>query len=724
MTKHFNLSRRGFLVAGTAGAFSLGFRLPAAAQMAGNGVETTTPEINAWVVIQPDDTVVIRVARIEMGQGTLTGLAQLVAEELDADWDKVTWEYPTPGENVARDRVWGPFGTYGSQGIRNSQEYVRQGGAAARAMLLQAAANRWNVDPSELTVSKGVITGPGGETLTYGELAAEAAELPVPESVTVKDPSEWTIAGTSVQRLDTLGKLDGSQKYSIDVAMDGMLNAAIRLSPTLGATVASFDADAVSGMPGVKKVMQVGDSCVAVVADTWWRAKTALDALPIEWNETEDATLSMEDVHAALDEGLTADEAFVGNQHGDASAALEGAAQLVEATYHVPWQHHATMEPMNSTVLVTDDKCEVWTATQDAEADLAVASEVTGLEIPQCEVHRLNLGGGFGRRASSHDFSQLAVMIANEMKGTPVKTIWSREEDMTHGTYHPITKCRMRGALDADGNLTGLHMRISGQSIAAGIMPFVLQDGLAPFVFQGLNGESDEGEFGYEVDNLLIDHAMRNPPVRPGFWRGVNNNQNSFYLESFMDELAEAAGKDPLEFRRAMMANHPKHLGVLEAVAEAVDWGTPAPEGVGRGLAQHHGYGSYVAAAAEVSVTDGRLKIHRIVAATNCGHAVNPQQIEAQIEGSFAFGLSAALHAKITVEDGRVQQENFDTYPTVMMWDMPPVEKIIMPSGDFWGGVGEPTIFVAAPAVYNAIYAATGKRIRSFPLDDHDLSAS
>jgi isoquinoline 1-oxidoreductase beta subunit len=309
------------------------------------------------------------------------------------------------------------------------------------------------------------------------------------------------------------------------------------------------------------------------------------------------------------------------------------------------------------------------------------------------------------------------------MKGTPVKTIWSREEDMLHGTYHPISKCRMRGALDADGNLTGLHMRISGQSIAAGIMPFVLQDGMDPFVFQGLNAESPEGEFGYEVANLRIDHAMRNPPVRPGFWRGVNNNQNSFYLESFMDELADAAGRDPLEFRQAMLAGHPKHLGVLNAVAEGVGWDTPPPEGVYRGLAQHHGYGSYVAAAAEVSITDGRLKIHRIVAATNPGHAVNPQQIEAQIEGSFALGLSAALHAKITVENGRVQQENFDTYPTVMMWDMPPVEKIIMPSGDFWGGVGEPTIFVAAPAVFNAI-ARSGQRVRSFPLADHDLSAT
>ena len=723
MTRHFSLTRRGFLVGTAAGGLSLGFRLPAAAQ--GTGVETTTPEVNAWVVIRPDDTVVVRVARIEMGQGTLTGLAQLVAEELDADWEKVTWEYPTPGENVARDRVWGAFGTYGSQGIRNSQELVRQGGAVARAMLLQAAANRWGVDPSELSVEKGVITGQNGEALTYGELAPEAAELEVPTEVTLKDPSEWTIAGQPVKRLDTAAKLDGSQVFAIDLQLDGMMNAAIRQAPHIGATVASFDADAVVDMPGVQRVIQVGDNAVAVVADTWWRAKTALDALPIEWNESEHAGLNQEQVMQMLDEGLSAEEAFVGNENGDVRSALDGAAQVVEADYHFPWQHHATMEPMNATALVTDDRAEVWVATQDAEADLAVTSETTGFEIPQCEVHRISLGGGFGRRASSHDFTRQAVLVAMEMPGTPVKLIWSREEDMLHGTFHPITKARFRGALDENGDLTGLHMRISGQSIMAGLMPFALQeDGMDPMVFQGLNADSEEGEFGYTVPNLLIDHAMRNPPLRPGFWRGVNNNQNSFYLESFMDELAEAAGRDPLEFRRALMQNHPKHLAVLEAVAEGIGWDTEPPEGVHRGLSQHMGYGSYVAAAAEVSVTDGRLRIHRIVAATNCGHVVNPQQVEAQIEGSFAYGLSAGLLGEITLRDGRVQQENFDTYPVVQMWDMPAVEKILMPDGEFWGGVGEPTIFVATPAVLNAVYRATGKRIRVLPLSQHDLDAT
>lgn len=724
MTEHFNLTRRGFLV-GTAavGGLSIGFSLSASAADA--ATETATPEVNAWVVIQPDDTVVIRVARQEMGQGTLTGLAQLVAEELDADWEKVTTQYPTPGENVARDRVWGDFGTYGSRGVRSSQEYMREGGAMAKAMLLQAAANRWDVDVADLSVEKGIITGPGGDTLRYGELAAEAAELEPPTSVTLKDPSEWILAGKPLPRIDTLDKLDGSRKFSIDHTMPGMLNAAVSQCPVFGGTLASFDASAIEDMPGVKKVVQIDDRTVAVVADTWWRAKTALEALPIEWDEGEYADVSMDDIYAMLDDGLDADEAFVGNEAGDVNAALASADKLIEADYHFPWQHHATMEPMNTTALYTPDKLEVWTATQSAEAALAVASETANLAIPQCDVHRMDPGGGFGRRASSQDFVAQAVKIAMEMPGTPVKLIWSREEDMLHGTFHPITKCRMRGALDADGKLTGLHMRISGQSILAGLSPSALSaDGSDPTMFQGLNPKSDEGEFGYTVDNLLIDHAMRNPPIRPGYWRGVCNNENAFYLECFMDELAEAAGRDPYEFRREMMQNHPKHLAVLDAVAKGIGWDTAPAEGIYRGICQHHGYGSYVAAAADVSVIDGELKIHRIVAATDSGHVVNPQQVEAQIEGSFAFGLSAALFGQITIDGGRPEQDNFHTYPVVHMWDMPAVESLLVPSGGFWGGVGEPTIFVAAPAVINAIYQATGKRIRDLPLAQHDLSAA
>ena len=373
-----------------------------------------------------------------------------------------------------------------------------------------------------------------------------------------------------------------------------------------------------------------------------------------------------------LKEGLTAEQAFVGNQAGDVKAAIASAAKKVEADYGFPYQHHATMEPMNATALWTNEKCEVWTATQNAEAALATAVAASGLPIDKCDVYRHHLGGGFGRRATSHDYVRQAVLIAKEMPGTPVKLIWSREEDMLHGHYHPVTQAKMVGALDADGNLTGLHMRISGQSILAGVNPQGLQNGRDPATFQGLNPSGTEGVLGYTIPNLLIDHAMRNPPIPPGFWRGVNNNQNALYLECFMDELAHAAGKDPLEFRRKLLVNHPKHLAVLDAVAEKAGWGTPAPQGVYRGLAQHMGYGSYVAACAEVSVGDnGVVKIHRIVAATNCGHAVNPQQIEAQIEGSFVYGLTALLYGEITLKDGKVEQENFDTYQMMRMDEMP-----------------------------------------------------
>ncbi len=721
MTAAFDVSRRTFLVgsAAAAGGLALGFNIP----FGGEALAQSSPEINAWVMVKPDETVVVRIGRVEMGQGTLTGLAQLVAEELECDWDKVTTEYPTPGQNVARSRVWGNFQTAGSRGVRDSHDYMRKGGAAARQMLVQAAANGWGVPVGECSVTKGVIThSPSGRTTTYGKVADAASKLEPPKDVQLKDPKDWTIAGKPVKRLDTAAKLNGSQTYSIDVKRPGMLNAAIKACPVFGGKLKGFDAAKVEGMPGVKKIVPVGDDAVAVVADTWWRAKSALEALPIEWDEGPNAKLSSAGITEMLKEGLTAEQAFVGNQAGDVKAAIANAAKTVEAVYGFPYQHHATMEPMNATAVWTTDRCEVWTATQNAEAALATAVDAAGLPIEKCDVYRLNLGGGFGRRATSHDFVRQAVLIAKQMPGTPVKLIWSREEDMLHGHYHPVTQARMVGALDDKGNLTGLHMRISGQSILAGLNPQGLQNGRDPATFQGLNPSGTEGVFGYTIPNLLIDHAMRNPPIPPGFWRGVNNNQNALYLESFMDELAHAAGQDPLEFRRKLLVNHPKHLAVLNAVAEKAGWGTPAPQGVYRGLAQHMGYGSYVAACAEVSVADdGTLKIHRIVAATDCGHAVNPQQIAAQIEGSFAFGLTALLYGEITLKDGRVEQENFDTYPIMRMNEMPAVESIVMPSGDFWGGVGEPTIFVAAPAVLNAIYAATGKRIRSGPLTKADL---
>ncbi|WP_315834310.1 xanthine dehydrogenase family protein molybdopterin-binding subunit [Bradyrhizobium prioriisuperbiae] len=723
MTATRSLSRRAFVVGATVagGGLALGLDIPFGGPTVVRAADGS-PEVNAWVVIRPDDTVVIRVARSEMGQGTLTGLAQLVAEELQCDWSKVTTEYPTPGESVARKRVWGDFSTGGSRGIRTSQDYVRKGGAAARMMLIQAAAESWKVPVTECTAANSIITHtPSNRTTTYGKVAEAAAKLTPPADVKLKDPKDWTIAGKPLKRLDTEDKTTGKMIYGADIKLPGLLNAAIKDCPVFGGKLKSYDEAKIAGMKGIKKVVRVGDTAVAVVADTWWHAKTALDALPIVWDEGDNARVTSASIAKWLEEGLDpAQPAFVGNQNGDVKAAIAGAARKVEAVYSYPYQNHAAMEPLNATVLYTPDKCEVWTGTQNGEAAFAATTEASGLPAEKCEVHKVMLGGGFGRRGMT-DYVRQAVAIAKQMPGTPVKLLWSREEDMLHGKYHPITQCKLTGAFDADNNLTGLHMRISGQSIIASVFPNNLQNGKDTVTFQGLN-PTGEAAFGYSVPNLLIDHSMRNPHVPPGFWRGVNVNHNAIYLECFMDELAKSAGQDPLAFRRKLMANHPKHLAVLNAVAEKIGWDTPPPQGVFRGLCQHMGFGSYVAAATEISVTDGnKIKVHRIVAATDPGYAVNPAQIERQVAGSFVYGLSALLYGEITIKDGRVEQENFDTYNSMRIAEMPKVEAILMPSGGFWGGVGEPTICVAAPAVLNAFFAATGKRIRSVPLKNHDI---
>jgi len=717
------IDRRSFVIGAAAagGGLAIGFDLPLgpAVVRAADGA----PEVTAWAVIRPDDSVVIRIAKSEMGQGTLTGLAQLVAEELECDWAKVSTEFPTPGQNVARKRVWGDFFTAGSRGIRESQELVRKGGATARMMLLQAAANEWKVPVAECTAANSVITHrTTNRTTTFGKVAEAAAKLEPPKEVTLKDPKDWKIVGKGVRRLDTPDKVVGKAIYGIDVKVPGMVNAAIKACPVFGGKVKSLDSAKAEGMPGVKKVVKVGDSAVAVIADTWWQANSALEALNIEWDGGDNAKVSSASIADWLKEGLDADQAFVGNQNGDAKDAIAGAAKKVEAVYAYPYQNHAPMEPMNATALFTGDRCEVWAPTQNGEAALATVSETSGLPINQCEVHKTFLGGGFGRRSSSHDFVQQAVLVAKEMQGTPVKLLWSREEDMTHGWYHPITQSKLVGAFDDKNNLTGLHMRISGQSILARLRPAALQNGRDPATFQGLAPGGAEFAIGYSVPNLLIDHSMRNPHVPPGFWRGVNINQNAIYLECFMDELAHAAGQDPLEFRRKLMANHPKHLAVLNAVAERIGWDKPAPQGVHRGLAQMMAFGSYVAGAAEVSVEGGnKVKVHRLVGATDPGYAVNPAQIERQIAGSFVYGLSALFQQECTVKDGAIEQTNFDTYDSMRIAQMPKVEAIVMPSGGFWGGVGEPTICVAAPAVLNAFFAATGKRIRTFPLKNHDI---
>jgi isoquinoline 1-oxidoreductase subunit beta len=723
-----NVSRRRFLIttAAAGGGLALGLYAPSPKHaLAQTPLAADGSEVGAWVFIRPNDDVVIRIARSEMGQGTLTGLAQLVAEELECDWKKVKTEYPTPGQNLARKRIWGDMSTGGSRGIRGSQEYVRKGGAVAREMLIQAAANQWQVPAADCTAEASVITHvSSGRKTTYGSVASAAARLEPPTDIKLKDPKDWKIIGKPLLRLDTADKITGKQVYAIDVKLPGMLNASIMDAPVFGAKVKSYDEAKAKAMPGVRHVVRVGETAVAVVADSWWQANQALKALNIAWEEGPNDKVSSESIQAHLQDGLDAmDGGFVGNRVGEAGQAISGAAKKLEAVYFAPFENHFTMEPMNCTARVTADRCEVWGATQNAEGGLAAAAEAAGLSPTQCEFHKLHLGGGFGRRGRQ-DYTSKAVLIAKQIPGIPIKLIWSREEDMRQCTYRPVGLCKLQAGLDEQGNLVGLQMRIAAPSILASAAPNRLdKDGRDSAAFQGLNPSGAEGRLGYAIPNLLIEHAIRNTHVPVGFWRGVNTNQNAIWLESFIDEIAHAAGKDPLEFRRKLLANNPKHLAVLNAVAERVAWGTPPPPGVHRGIAQFMGYGSYCAGAAEAGVSDsGKLKIHRLVIAIDCGYAVNPQQVAMQTEGSVAFGLGAMLYQECTIKDGRMMQENLDTYPMMLMEDFPKVEAIVMPSGDFWGGVGEPTISVAAPAVLNAVFAATGKRVRSLPLKNTKLT--
>jgi isoquinoline 1-oxidoreductase beta subunit len=718
-----HLSRRKFIVGSAAiasGGLALGLNVPFA--QAANG---DASEVNVWVAIKPDDTCVIRIARSEMGQGTLTGLAQLVSEELECDWSKVATEGVEPGRNLASKRAWGEMGTGGSRGIRTSQDYVRRGGAAARILLLQAAADQWKVPVAELTVSKGVIAHAASKRKTsYGKVAAAASKVtpPDPKAIKLKDPKDWSIAGKPLKRLDTADKLNGSKIYAIDLKLPGMLCAAIKDCPVFGGKVKSIDESKIAGMPGVKKVVKVKDTGVAVVADTWWRAKKALDALPIVWDEGAGANVSSASIAEQLKEGLSSANTNGDRKNGDALKAIEEAPKKVEAVYSTPFLAHACMEVMNATVKLSADKAECWVPTQNLEASLAALSEASGVPIAKCEIHRHDLGGGFGRRGGTQDYVHQAVEIAKEFPGVPVKLIWSREEDQAHDFYRPISQCKLSAGLDAEGKLTALHVRVSGQSINATLNPKGIEGGKDLRQLQGYYAEPGDAQLGYSVPNLLIEYAMRNTHVPVGPWRGVNTNQNAVYMECFMDEVAKAAGKDPLEFRRGLMEKYPKHLAVLNATAEKGDWGKPLPAGVHRGIAQFMGYGSYSAAVAEVSVSDkGKLKVHRLVLGLNCGHAVNPSQIEAQVQGSVAYGLSAALYGEMPVEKGRMTNLNFDSYEIMRLAEFPKVETVIVQTHDFWGGVGEPTICVAAPAVLNGIFAATGKPMHSLPLKNVKL---
>jgi len=674
-----------------------------------------------WLVLTSDDRVLVRIARAETGQGTATGLAQLAAEELDCDWDQVRAEFVAPGESLRRNRVWGDFSTNNSRSIRTVGPIVREAGAAARLMLIGAAADAWSVPREELETESGkVMHRETGRSLSYGRLAEAAAAQPLPPraALKLKPASAWKLVGRPLPSLGGREKVTGRTVYGIDVRLPGLLNAAIKAAPVAGGKVAGFDATAALAMPGVRRVLQVGDDAVAVVAESWWQAQGALDKVAITWASALDAGINDESIAAYLRTGLTTTDAFVGRTHGDALEALRQATQTLEAAYSMPFLHHATLEPMNATAIWRPDRVEVWAPTQNAEAALRTAAEAAGFPVEQTEVHPTAVGGSFGRRLKQ-DAVRQAVLIAREMPNVPIKLVWSREEDTRHGHYRPVTMARMRAGLDEKGEPTGLIMRISGQSILISNLPRAasIQTGRDPRMFQGLYAQPGESQMAYSIGNLYIDHAMRNTHLPVGSWRGVHTTQNGVYLECFIDEMAHAAKRDPFDFRSSLMRGHPKHLAVLVAAATRAGWGSPLPPGVHHGLAQMMAFGSYNAAVAEVSVTpDGVVRVLRVVAAVDCGMTVNPRLVEAQIEGAVMMATSATLGERISVQNGQVVERDFDAYPILRMAQAPRIETVLVPSGDFVGGVSETAMGVVAPAILNAVFAATGKRVRSLPL--------
>lgn len=709
-------TRREFLKisAGAGGGLMVGFHVPGFVTPA--EAQTLSPEINAWVLVRPDERVIIRYARAEMGQGSMTSAAQLVAEELGCEWKRVTVEYADTNAQVRRKRVWGDMASVGSRTIRNSQEYLRKGGAQAREMLVAAAAQAWKVEPAKCKAAKGVITGPGKRKTTFGKVATAAAKMTPPADVALKDPKDWTIAGKPIARVEIPDIVTARIRYGIDAQLPGMAYAAVAQCPVFGGRVKSVDEAAIRGRRGVLKVLNM-DEYVAVVADNWWRAKEALKALPVEWDYGPNASVTSETIKERLRAGLDADtDVVVAKQSGDVAAALQG-AKVIEADYYTPYLAHVTMEPMGCTALVKEGRVDIWTSTQNAEASHAAAAATAGVPLENVYTHRTQLGGGFGRRGGAQDFVRQGVQIAKAMEGTPVKMLWTREEDMQHDFYRPASMIRFRAALDADGKPTALYSRVSAPSIIATLLHLPLKEGIDP---QAVAAIADQP---YQIANLRMEYAQRNSHVPVGFWRTVGHSQNPFMRESFIDELAHAAGKDPYEYRRRLLAESSRERKILDATAKHAKWDAKPPQGVHRGIAVTEGYGSYTSAVCELSVSDkNEVSIRRLVLGIDPGHAVNPDNILAQMQGSAVFMLSALFWGEITLKEGRVEQSNFDNHRVMRLAEMPKVELVLAPTGGFWGGIGEPGQASIGPAVCNAIFAATGKRVRSLPLKNEGFS--
>jgi isoquinoline 1-oxidoreductase beta subunit len=668
------------------------------------------PPANAFLRIGSDDTVTVLLAHSEMGQGIWTSLPMLIAEELDADWTKVRVEH-APAAPAYAHMAWGIQATGGSTTIPTEFDRYRQVGAMARALLVQAAATRLGVAPSACRIENGTVVA-GDRRLRFGEIAAEAAALPAPAAVTLKDPKDWTIIGRPTRRLDTPEKVDGSAVFGLDVRFEGLLTAVVARSPTFGGRMKSFDDTAARAVPGVRKVVSV-PSGVAVVADHFWAAEAGREALKVEWEAAPGALLDSAALLADLRK-LADQPGRVAATAGDAPAALAGAQSTIAVDYVFPYLAHAPMEPLSCTVRLGSDRCEIWTGTQFQTMDQMAAARIAGLKPEQVTLHTTFLGGGFGRRATpTSDWVSEAVHVA-KAAGAPVKTVWTREDDVRGGYYRPMYLHRVRVALGDDGLPAAWDHAIVGQSILGGT-PF------APdFAATGIDPSSVEGT----SDSPYLKHVPNHRVQLHNFqcaipvlwWRSVGHSHTAYVMETLVDELARAAGVDPVAYRRRMLAGHPRHLGVLELAAQKSGWGSPLPAGRARGIAVHESFGSYVAQVAEVSLEAGRIRVHRVTCALDCGIAVNPLTIAAQMESGIAFGLGAALHGAITFKDGRVQQSNFDDYPVLRMPEMPAVDVHIVPSTERPGGVGEPGTPPIAPAVANALAALTGKTLRELPL--------
>ncbi|MGH0036617.1 MAG: molybdopterin cofactor-binding domain-containing protein [Myxococcota bacterium] len=712
------LTRRRFLEAtvGATGGLVLAFHLPACGRKEDDLFAPDLAiegEVNAWLTIDPDDTITVRVARSELGQGVLTSLPMIVAEELECDWQRVTFEVADVNRSIRNGGTYRSFNTGGSGAVRYSRHYLQEAGANARERLRRAAAARWQVPVSACEARMGRISERGGgRSLSYGELAAEAARVELgDEPLTLKAPEAFTLLGTPTPRLDVPSKVDGSARYAIDVRIPGMRYGAILHCPVFGGRLASHDADAVRGRPGVVAVVALDDA-VAVVADSTWRARTALDALPVEWDTRGVERLSSDQIddafRAALDEP---GQVFL----EEGPAAPDDPARAVEAEYQVPYLAHACMEPQNCTVAIADDRVDVWVGTQNQESALRTAARLTGRDPEEVHVHGQLVGGAFGRRSDDRPVAD-AVRVAMAA-GVPVQLVWSREEDTRQGFYRPTAAFRFRATLDDAGAPTSIH----GRSVAHPIFadsPKHLVDGLDKTSIMGL------AELPHAIPSKRLEHRMRRTPVPVGIWRSVGHSQNAFALESFLDEVALAAERDPLALRRSLLAHRPDFVRVLDVLAERAGWGRPLGEGRAQGMAVHEAMGTIVGQVVEVQVSrEGRLRVERVVSALDCGHAVNPLTIEEQIEGAIVFGLTAALYGRMTLEDGRVREGNFDSYRVLTLAETPVMEThLALSGGDKWGGIGEPGLPPLAPALCNAIARATGHRVRTLPIASHDLS--